>query len=220
MKTQLAKRRGYLQYQGYFALATMVLTLCVFSFLYYHASAKISVNWLVGIAIGFILDRTRLCFNAALRDPWLYGLARTTKGVLAALIVSTIGFALIQYMEFVENSYILGNLYPMGLNIFVGAVIFGIGAAIAGSCASGTLMRMGEGFGLQWLVFLGLILGSVHGIHDAPWWYKHFSFGRPVIHLPTALGWVLGVGLQIILLILIYFLISWYEKYRFRGEDE
>lgn len=214
------RQKGFLfKYQFQVGLIMVVITLCIFSWLYYHAKPGMSVNWLIGILIGIVLDRSRFCFVAAFRDPILNGLARTTKGVIAALMVSTIGFAVIQYQQWYENSYIPGNLYPVGQNIFFGAVIFGIGAVIAGSCASGALMRMGEGFGMQWIVLIGLVLGSLHGIHDAPWWYKHFSSGHQVIHLPSKYGWVKGVGLQIALFIMIYLFIIWYENYRLKGGD-
>lgn len=210
----------YRQYQGQMALGMLILILCVFVYLYYRGTSKIYVNWLAGVAIGIILDRSRLCFNAAFRDPILYGLTKTTKGVISALLVATIGFALIQHQEWLVNSYVPGNVRPIGWNLFIGAVIFGIGASIAGSCTSGTLMRMGEGFGMQWWVLIGIIFGSIHGIHDAPWWYRHFSFGKIRFHFPTRLGWVGGVGLQIIALIVIYLLVSWYEKWRFMKGDE
>ncbi len=197
----------------------IVFSLCVFSFLYYNAKPGMSVNWLIGIVVGIILDRSRFCFVAAIRDPMMYGLARTTKGLLMALMISTIGFGFIQYQQWVENSYVLGNLEPVGFNIFVGAFIFGIGSVIAGSCASGALMRMGEGFGMQWVVMIGLILGSIHGIHDAPWWYQHFSLGKSVIHFPSKLGWGWGIGLQLVMFVIIYIFITRYEDYRFKGGD-
>lgn len=218
-RRRMRHRPKYLEYQGQFAVLTILLSLCLFTYLYYNASAQISFNWLTGIIIGFVLDKSRLCFNAALRDPFLYGLSRTTKGVLAALLVSSLGFGVIQYVEWTQNSYIPGNLYPVGWNILIGAIIFGIGSAIAGSCCSGSLMRIGEGFTQQMLVLIGLVLGSIHGMHDAPWWYKNFSFKRPVIHIPTELGWIPGILVQVIVILLIYKGVSWYEDRRLGGDE-
>ncbi len=41
--------------------------------------------------------------------------------------------------------------------------MFGIGMVIAGGCASGTLMRVGEGFAMQMLSLLFFVIGSLIG---------------------------------------------------------
>lgn len=41
------------------------------------------------------------------------------------------------------------------MNTVVGGIIFGIGMVIAGGCASGMLMRIGEGFEMHLITLVG-----------------------------------------------------------------
>ena len=115
--------------------------------------ARVAIFWILGNAFGFILQRSRFCFTASMRDPYLTGSTSLTKSVLAAFAVTTIGFAAIKYGAFAQGLPIPGQSYvvPFGVHTMVGGFMFGIGMVIAGGCASGTLMRVGEGFGMQFL---------------------------------------------------------------------
>jgi uncharacterized protein len=169
--------------------------------------------WLIGIAFGYVLQRSRFCFTAAMRDPMLTGGTMLTKAVIIALTLSSIGFMAINMSKFglnmqgFELSMVAGNVQPLGINTAIGAFLFGIGAVIAGGCASGTLMRMGEGFAQQWLVFLFFIVGAVIGaVIMVPMSSVPVLRGTPVF-LPAALGgWVPAVILQFGLLAIVYLL--------------
>lgn len=172
----------------------------------------LAISWGFGLLVGFILQRSRICFTAVLRDPFLFGLTGVTRGIILSLMVTTIGFALVQYFYYIEGLPLPGRFLALGLNIPVGAFIFGLGAAISGGCASGTLVRLGEGFQLQWFVLIGFVIGSAHGAHDAGWWYQLFS--NVTLHLPSVFGWIQGVLVQLFFLFLLYFLAIYWEKYK------
>jgi hypothetical protein len=56
-------------------------------------SAKLALFWILGGCFGFILQKSRFCFTASMRDPYLTGSTSVTRAVLIAFAVTTIGFA-------------------------------------------------------------------------------------------------------------------------------
>lgn len=176
---------------------------------------NIGIAWIFGIAFGFVLQRSRFCFTASLRDPVLTGGTSLTKAVIIAFAVATAGFAAIQYSAVLKGAEkIPGFVSPVGIHVAIGATMFGMGMVIAGGCASGTLMRMGEGFAMQWMSIIGFMVGSLWGAHDFGWWQAHFFKGAPAIHLPSVLGWPAAVFGQLALLGALYVLADRYEKSR------
>ena len=93
--------------------------------------------------------------------------------------------------------------------MIVGAVLFGIGMVIAGGCASGTLMRVGEGFLMQVISLVFFIVGSLWGAKDFGWWSQNF-IPEKGIFLPELIGWIPAIFLQFALLLGIYILADWY----------
>ncbi|MCK5735199.1 MAG: YeeE/YedE family protein, partial [Spirochaetaceae bacterium] len=71
-------------------------------------SSNVALFWLLGSAFGFVLQRSRFCFTASMRDPYLTGSTSLTKAVLTAFAVTTIGFAAIKYGAFVKGLPIPG----------------------------------------------------------------------------------------------------------------
>ncbi|MDZ7792198.1 MAG: YeeE/YedE thiosulfate transporter family protein [Spirochaetia bacterium] len=84
-------------------------------------------------------------------------------------------------------------------------------AVIAGGCASGTLMRVGEGFMMQWLSIIFFIIGSVIGVAIYPLWKPLLQSGSAV-YLPRVLGgWLPALILQFALLLGLYILADWWK---------
>jgi uncharacterized membrane protein YedE/YeeE len=174
----------------------------------------------IGLGLGYTMQHSRFCFTSAFRDPTLTGGTKMTKALLVALAVSTIGFAGIHMSRYgVDLSKLPENMgalaRPVGLHLVIGAFLFGIGAVLAGGCASGTLMRFGEGYIQSMLAFITFILGAIIG--DG--WYAGYIVKTPFlysgkgVYLPTALG---GYGpailIQLSLLALLWILADWWEK--------
>lgn len=166
--------------------------------------------WVFGIALGFVLQKSRFCFTASMRDPSLTGSTSLTRAVLLAIAIASIGFAFIQFNAFSQGLTIPGNIDPWGLNTVAGAFLFGIGMVIAGGCASGTLMRVGEGFILQVLALVFFIIGSLCGAHDYGWWIQSFAYDG--IFLPDVFGWGVALLIQFGLLGLAFFVAKRYGK--------
>lgn len=180
---------------------------------YYFAKVKVllSIIWFIGIALGVVLQKSRFCFTASLRDPILTGSTTVTRATLIAFAVVTVGFAALQFTSLLKGGPVIGNVAPVGMHIAIGAFIFGIGAVISGGCASGTLMRMGEGFTMQWISITTFILGSALGAMHFGWWTDNFFKAAPKIYLPESLGWAGAFFGQLALLAALYVFATWYE---------
>lgn len=104
-------------------------------------SIAILSGLLVGVLFGFALQRGRFCMNSAIRDAILLKDNTLLKGVIVAILVAMIGFALMAMGGVITIS---PTPFFWGAQL-VGGVIFGIGMVLAGGCASGVTYRIGEG---------------------------------------------------------------------------
>ena len=185
-----------------------------FAFVLKGIGAKLPISWIFGISFGIVLQKSRFCFTASLRDPVLTGSTSLTKAVLIAFAIASVGFAAIQYSAVQAGNPVPGFVSPAGWHTAIGALLFGIGMVIAGGCASGTLMRVGEGFMMQWLSLVFFVVGSLWGAHDFGWWKATFMTNAPSVHLPSLIGWPAAIFGQLILLGVLYLVADWYGKRR------
>lgn len=194
-------------------LAVFLLIVGVGVFLGFQNS-NMALAWVFGCCFGFILQKSRFCFTASLRDPCITGSTSITRAVLIAFAITTIGFTAIKYGSFVTTGTIPGQSYimPISLATAIGGILFGIGMVIAGGCASGTLMRVGEGFGMQILSLLFFVIGSLIGASHMGWWTLNFNAAAPRIFLPDIFGWGGAVILQLLIIALLYIAADKYEK--------
>ncbi|MBK8021649.1 MAG: YeeE/YedE family protein [Chloroflexi bacterium] len=195
-------------------------------------SVLMGTFWVLGLAFGFTLQRSRFCFASAFRDVFLLGHGRTLKGVLVGLAVAAVGFAALMSRQ-VPNTA-LGvvptdaNVLPIGLHTIVGGVLFGFGMVIAGGCVSGSIYRMGEGYVASWVSFLGIIFGVLGASYTWNWWWDNSISDGFRLWLPNALGHAGALGLTLAALAGIYVLTLWWESRAgvvvpdspFEGEEE
>lgn len=179
-------------------------------------SSKIPIYWAFGIAFGYILQRSRFCFTAAFRDPFITGSTSVTRAVLVALSLASIGFFAIKLnlvLNGGETNLNMTGVQPIGLPLILGAILFGIGMVIAGGCASGTLMRVGEGFTMQILSLIFFVIGSLWGAHDMGAFWDKFNASAPKIFLPDVFGWFGAIVVQFAIIVLLYIAaIKWQKK--------
>ena len=110
--------------------------------------------------VGLLVQRSRFCNTAALRDAILFKTFRNTKALLVAMMILTIGFTAFLTM---------GDGHPMhfdvGLNQVAGLFLFGVGMVLAGACTVSTWVKTGEGnIGALWALlftFIGMFLFSL-----------------------------------------------------------
>ena len=126
-------------------LGALLILGAILAGLYYNSIALTSVGGLllVATAIGLVFQRSRLCFVAGFRDPFMTGETDKTKAVIICLLVTTIGYAVLKWTGLRgEDIYVTNTVWFGSL---VGGLIFGFGMVIAGGCGSGCLFRVGEG---------------------------------------------------------------------------
>jgi uncharacterized membrane protein YedE/YeeE len=125
------------------------------------------VAFIFGSIVGLLVQRSRFCNTAALRDAILFKTYRNTKALLIAMMILSVGFTL-----FIT----VGEGHPMefdvGLNTFAGLFIFGVGMVLAGACTVSTWVKTAEGnFGALWALlftFVGMFLFSL--VWSATYW--------------------------------------------------
>ncbi|MGM1048038.1 MAG: YeeE/YedE thiosulfate transporter family protein [Bacillota bacterium] len=196
------------------ALLVTVIVI-VLAFFLNQYNDKMGIYLLFGISFGVILQRSRFCFTASMRDPCITGSTSVTRAVLIAFSLATIGFTAIKYSAFMDGNPIpgMGNVGQISFALVIGAVLFGIGMVIAGGCASGTLMRVGEGFTMQMLSLLFFVIGSLWGAHDMGWWRAHVIKDSPAVFLPDVFGWLGALIVQFLIILLLYIAaVKWQEK--------
>lgn len=191
----------------------IVLAICVFLWKYNHNYIS---YWIIGIGFGIALRYSRFCFSGALRDFILLGNTKLLKGLLLAMMISTIGFGIIQYIYLENNPIdyirIPGSIISVGPHIVIGAFMFGIGMTIAGGCSSAVLMRIGEGHAFPWVVLLGFIIGNTLGAKNYSFWYDKIISNAKVIYFPEYVDLKAVVILQLVVLMILYKMASWYEN--------
>ncbi|MBN2049435.1 MAG: YeeE/YedE family protein [Spirochaetales bacterium] len=177
-------------------------------------SSQLGFFWVTGCIFGFILQRSRFCFTAAMRDPYLTGGTSLSRAVLIAFAVATLGFAAIKYAFFLRGLPMPGESFvvPISFATIAGAFMFGIGMVIAGGCASGTFMRIGEGFTMQMLAVVFFIIGSFWGARDMGWWTEKFIVHGPRVFLPDVFGWLGAVVVQLVFIAVLYILATKWEN--------
>jgi uncharacterized protein len=120
--------------------------------------APLFFSLVVGLAVGFVAQKTRFCTMGAFRDLILFRQAHLFLGVIALLVAA-----------FVTN-LILGQFHPgfakqpvahtMGLWNFGGMVLAGLAFALAGGCPGRQLFLAGGGDGDAAIFVLGMIVGA------------------------------------------------------------
>ncbi len=122
--------------------------------------AECLAAFVFGTTVGLLVQRSRYCNVAALRDAMLFKTYRNTKAMLIAMMVMTVGFT-----AFMSIGAGKPMRFDVGLNTFIGLFLFGIGMVLAGACTVSTWVKAGEGnVGAWWALlftFVGMFLFSL-----------------------------------------------------------
>lgn len=120
--------------------------------------APLLVSLVIGLAVGFLAQRSRFCTMGALRDLILFRQIHLFSGLLALLVCS-----------FLVN-LIVGQFHPgfakqpvahtMHIWNFGGMVVAGLAFALAGGCPGRQLFLAGEGDGDAAVFVMGMIVGA------------------------------------------------------------
>ncbi|MGQ0551399.1 MAG: YeeE/YedE family protein [Armatimonadota bacterium] len=170
----------------------------------------------LGLAIGFIMQRSRFCFTAAFRDLYMLRSGRVMKGVIVGMAVATVGFGLV--MANLLPNPTLGTVAPeahanpVGVHLVLGGILFGIGMVAAGGCTSGSLYRMGEGYAASWVAFAGILAGLGLASHTWNWWWKMSIGPASIVWFPAIVGYGGSIMVTLAGLLAAYLLVVWIES--------
>jgi uncharacterized membrane protein YedE/YeeE len=112
---------------------------------------------LLGLAIGFVLQRGRMCMNTAFRDTIFIKDLTLLRAYFIALVVMIAGANILNDLGVFRLA--VQPFYPIA-NI-VGGYVFGLGIVLTGGCGSGVWYKIGEG---QFNAIVAVI-GFFTGIH-------------------------------------------------------
>ena len=137
-------------------------------------------------------------------------------GIIVALIVGTLGYHLIFGAFLIDpiaprlppNAHIA----PVSWVLVLGSFSFGLGMAIAGSCISAQLYRLGEGLLSAFISFFGILIGFILAFLSWNFLYLKAIQQAPLIWFPHYLGYKGSIILQIILLIFLSLLLLKFHK--------
>jgi hypothetical protein len=96
---------------------------------------------LIGLAIGFVLQRGRMCMNTAFRDTIFIQDMTLFRAYLIALVVMVVGANVLNDLG--VFSLPVQPFLPLA-NI-IGGFVFGLGMVLTGGCGSGIWYKLGEG---------------------------------------------------------------------------
>ncbi|MEW5959333.1 MAG: YeeE/YedE family protein [Chloroflexota bacterium] len=177
---------------------------------------EMALFWAMGLAFGFVLQRSRFCFASAFRDIFLLRHGRNMKGVLTGLAVATAGFAVLMSRQVPNPGLGIlppdANVLPLGWHIVLGGLLFGAGMVVAGGCVSGSIYRMGEGYVASWVSFIGIMGGLLAAGYSWNWWWQWQIAAGPRLWLPAFLGHGGAVVATLVGLLLVYLLVLWWES--------
>lgn len=180
------------------SVALIIIALTI-AFIFYINDSKLISYLLFGIGFGVILQRSRFCFTAAFRDPILTRTNSLTNALLLSVTIGSIGVVILNFIYLSQGRKLVGidAVYPLSVLTIIGGILFGIGMVIAGGCASGTLVRIGEGMKLNFISFVFFIIGAILGSGMMGYLDPFFEKGKVTIFLPDKIGWIGSILFQL-----------------------
>ncbi|MCH7889174.1 MAG: YeeE/YedE family protein [Proteobacteria bacterium] len=166
-------------------------------------SWKLGALFVVGGLLGVSLYHAAFGFTSAYRAAFV---RRDISGVGAQLVmlaVAMVLFAPILAEGRVFGHGVVGAVAPVGVQVAIGSLVFGLGMQLGGGCGSGTLYTIGGGSTRMLVTLAAFVAGSFWASLDMAFWGGLPSWGS--VSLARELGWGVAVPLQLGVLALIWF---------------
>ncbi len=165
----------------------------------------------IGALMGLVLYHAAFGFTAAYRRMMV---ARDVSGVRAQLVmlaVATVLFAPALAEGAVFGRAVSGAIAPVGVQVAVGALMFGLGMQLGGGCGSGTLFTVGGGSVRMLATLAAFIAGSFWASLHMEWWVSTPRLAG--IALGKEFGWSAAlIGQLAVLLLLSELLRRWGKR--------
>ncbi|MDV7338034.1 YeeE/YedE family protein [Terasakiella sp. A23] len=159
----------------------------------------------IGLGLGAALFYGAFGFSAAYRKAIVH---RDVSGVLAQIIM--IGLATLLFAPVLSSGEASGAWAPVGVQVGIGAFIFGVGMQLGGACASGTLFSIGGGSLRMMITLFFFCMGAFIGSLHLGWWGQLPDWGTHSLgHL---YGWESAVLIQTSIFVLLFFALRRWSK--------
>lgn len=123
--------------------------------------APLAVSLVIGLAIGFLAQRSRFCTMGAIRDFVLFRQMHLLSGFLALIVTAfVVNFILGQFKAGFEGQPVAHTMHIWN---FAGMALSGLAYCLAGGCPGRQLFLAGEGDGDAAVFVLGMIAGAAFG---------------------------------------------------------
>jgi hypothetical protein len=120
--------------------------------------APLAVSLIVGLAVGFLAQRSRFCTMGAFRDLILFRIPYLFYGVLALIVFAFItNLILGQFHASFAGQPVAHTMHVWN---FAGMVLAGLAFCLAGGCPGRQLFLAGEGDGDAAVFVWGMIIGA------------------------------------------------------------
>lgn len=163
------------------------------------ADGRMAALFIVGLLLGITLYHCSFGFTSAYRRLLVNGELRAIRAQLLMLAVTTLAFAPLLALGEAFGRPLSGAIAPVGVAMFCGAFLFGIGMQLGGGCGSGTLYAMGGGSPRMLVVLLAFCAGGFWASLNLGAWQSLPEW--PPLVLGDRFGWGMAAGAQALLLI-------------------
>lgn len=162
----------------------------------------------LGLLIGIAMHRSRFCFAGAFRDPFMTGDYRMIKAVIIALVIYSLGSAVIKW-NFIQPDTM--GVHHVWFGSLLGGLVFGVGMLLAGGCASSTLWRLAEGHTKYLVTAISFCLVNPLASLAIKKYQLLNVFGKGVF-LPETIGWGATLPLVFVFFLSWMLIAVWNEK--------
>ncbi|RLB36723.1 MAG: YedE-related selenium metabolism membrane protein, partial [Deltaproteobacteria bacterium] len=120
--------------------------------------APLAISLIIGLAIGFLAQRSRFCTMGALRDLILFRQTHLFMGFITLVVLAFLtNLILKQFHPGFANQPVAHTMHVWN---FGGMVLAGLAFALAGGCPGRQLFLAGEGDGDAAVFVLGMVVGA------------------------------------------------------------
>ncbi|MGH4138425.1 YeeE/YedE family protein [Clostridium sp.] len=209
----------------------IIIAMIIFTISISANNPKLGLFLITGLAIGYVMQRSRFGFAGGIKRIYVTGDSSLTKALMFMLAISIIITAAIHYGAFEGGAEVAfravggariipGTQFVKPINVLtvLGGILFGIGMMLGGGCASGTLTDAGEGEGRALVTLFFFITGALWGEY-AMGFLKNtvlFTWGEK-IYLPDSFGYMGAIIISLLACLAVYVFAKWYENKRKRA---
>ncbi len=206
----------------------IILAMVIFTIYVSANNPKLGLYLITGLALGYIMQRSRFGFAGGIKRIYVTGDSSLTKALMFMLTISIIITAAIHYGAFAGGAEVafraVGGvriipgtqfIKPINLLTVLGGIMFGIGMMFGGGCASGTLTDAGEGEGRALVTLFFFITGALGGEYAMGFLKSTVLYTWSTkVYLPDSFGYMGAIIISLLACFAVYIFAKWYENKR------